>query len=92
VEHIVRLVNLLFMDYARDVNWDLTLEKEILKKQNVKLRFAALNNCKIVGDWYTKKGYKYQKYKKAIEYIRKNGYPDFIKLDDKWKGAFGKLN
>jgi hypothetical protein len=42
VEHIVRLVNLLFMDYARDVNWDLTLEKEILKKQNVKLRFAAL--------------------------------------------------
>jgi len=53
---------------------------------------SDLNTCKTIGDWYAKKGYKYQKYRQAIEFIRKNGYTDFIKLANNWKGAFGKLN
>jgi adenosine deaminase len=53
---------------------------------------ADIDDCKIIGDWFAKKGYKYQKYKQAIEFIRENGYSDFIEIADKWKGTFGKLN
>jgi hypothetical protein len=48
--------------------------------------------CKIIHNFYSKNGYKYKKYKQAIEFIRKNGYSRFIKLADKWKGAYGKLD
>jgi adenosine deaminase len=53
---------------------------------------SNLDNCKTIGDWYAKNGYKYKKYKQAIEFIKKNGYPDFIKFASKWNGAYGKLN
>jgi len=53
---------------------------------------SNLDNCKTIGDLYGKKGYKYKKYKQAIEFIKENGYPDFIKLANNWNGAFGKLN
>lgn len=53
---------------------------------------SNLDNCKIIGDWYSKNGYKYKKYKQAIEFIKKNGYPYFIKLASKWNGAYGKLD
>lgn len=42
--------------------------------------------------WYAHKSYKYKKYKQAIEFIRKEGYSKFIKLADKWNGAYGKLD
>jgi len=48
-------------------------------------------SCKIIQGLYNKKGYKYTKYKQAIEFIRKNGYYKFVKIADKWKGAYGKL-
>lgn len=53
---------------------------------------SDLNSCKIIGDWHSKKGYKYKKYKQAIEFIKGEGYPTFIRLADKWNGAYGKLN
>jgi hypothetical protein len=40
---------------------------------------------------YSKNGYKYKKYKEAIEFIKQNGYEDFIHLADNWNGAYGKL-
>ena len=52
---------------------------------------AKLDSCKIIGDLYSKNGYKYKKYKEAIEFIKQNGYEDFIQLADKWNGAYGKL-
>ena len=52
---------------------------------------AKLENCTIIGDLYSKNGYKYKKYKESIEFIKQNGYKDFIQLADKWNGAFGKL-
>lgn len=48
--------------------------------------------CKIIHSFYDKNGYKYKKYKQAIEFIRKNGYSKFIKLVNDWKGAYGKLD
>ena len=49
-------------------------------------------SCNIIGGWFSKNGYKYKKYKQALEFIRKNGYSEFFKLADKWKNAYGKLD
>ncbi len=51
---------------------------------------SKLESCNIIGSWYAKNGYKYKKYKQAIEFIKKNGYSKFIKLANKWKNAYGK--
>lgn len=53
---------------------------------------SDLDSCQILNSWYDKKAHKYKKYKQANEFIRKNGYSKFIKLADKWKNAFGKLD
>jgi hypothetical protein len=50
-----------------------------------------LESCKIVGEWYSKNGYKYKKYKEAIYFIKTHGYKKFLKLADKWKGAYGRI-
>ena len=49
----------------------------------------SFDSCAIIGNWYGKNGYKYKKYKQSIEFIRKNGYPAFVKLADNWKNAYG---
>ena len=46
---------------------------------------------KIIQDFHCKSGFKYKKYKESLEFIRKNGYSKFLKLTNKWKGAYGKL-
>jgi hypothetical protein len=48
--------------------------------------------CKILDEFYRKSGYKYKKYKQAIEIIRENGYAKFIKIADNWKNAYGKYD
>ncbi|MDD4897758.1 MAG: hypothetical protein PHY70_00015 [Methanocellales archaeon] len=48
-------------------------------------------SCRMIQDFYNKKGYKYKKYRQSIEFIRKNGYDDFIKIADSWKGPYGKF-
>ncbi|MFH1150103.1 MAG: DUF3795 domain-containing protein [Actinomycetota bacterium] len=50
-----------------------------------------LDTCTVLGGLYAKKGYKYGKYRQAIEFIRDHGYPEFIRLADRWKNAYGKL-
>ena len=47
--------------------------------------------CEIVGTFWSKKGWKYQQYRKQLEFIRKNGYEKFLKRADQWKGPRGKL-
>ncbi len=44
----------------------------------------------ILNNFYSKNGYKYGKYKQAIDFIRKNGYDVFIEIADKWSNAYGK--
>ena len=48
-------------------------------------------SCKVIQDFYSKKGYKYKKYQQSIEFIRENGYPKFISIASAWKGPYGKL-
>lgn len=50
------------------------------------------SGCKIIHSFHDKSGYKYKKYKQSMEFIRKNGYQKFIKLANKWKGPYGKLD
>jgi len=48
-------------------------------------------SCEIIQSLYNKNGYKYKKYKQSIDFIRENGYIEFLKIADKWKGPYGKL-
>lgn len=47
--------------------------------------------CKRIHAFYSKKGFKYKKYKQSVEFISKNGYHQFIKRANGWNDAFGKL-
>lgn len=48
--------------------------------------------CNILIEFWGKKGWKYQQYRKQLEFIRVSGYDEFIKRADAWKRACGKLN
>lgn len=52
---------------------------------------SKLTGCKTIGDMYAHNGYKYKKYKQSIEFIKENGYSEFIRHANKWNGAYGKL-
>ena len=47
--------------------------------------------CEILKEYWSKRGWKYKQVRKALEFIRKNGYDEFLKIADKWKGPYGKL-
>jgi hypothetical protein len=48
-------------------------------------------DCTVIQSFYTKEGYKYRKYRQAMEFIRENGYDSLIMIADKWKGPYGKF-
>jgi hypothetical protein len=47
--------------------------------------------CEILTEFWGKKGWKYKQYRKQLEFIRQNGYEEFLKRADNWKGPRGKL-
>ena len=49
------------------------------------------SSCKIIFRFQDKSGVKYKKYKQAVEFIRKNGYAEFLQKANNWKGPYGKL-
>jgi len=48
------------------------------------------DSCEIIQGFYAKNGYKYKKYKEALDFIKANGYDKFIKIADGWKVQYGK--
>jgi hypothetical protein len=48
-------------------------------------------HCQILTAFWGKNGWKYQQYKKQLEFIKTNGYDAFLKCAEKWKRAHGKL-
>jgi hypothetical protein len=52
---------------------------------------SELESCNIIGNFYSKSGYKNSKYKQVVEFIKLNDYSKFIKIADRWKCAYGKL-
>jgi len=47
-------------------------------------------SCEILKGFYSKKGYKYKKYRQALEFIRENGYAKFLEIADTWRGPYGR--
>ena len=48
------------------------------------------DRCEIIQSFFNHPGYKYGKYKQALEYIRVHGYSAFLKAAEYWKNAYGK--
>jgi hypothetical protein len=49
-------------------------------------------HCETLQEFYGKNGYKYKKYKEAVDFIRQNGYDAFIAIADTWKRQCGKYS
>lgn len=48
--------------------------------------------CRIIQVFFAKNGYKYEKYRESLEFIRKHGYPAFLEAARSWKRAYGRLD
>ena len=49
------------------------------------------DRCEIVQSFLNQPGYKYGKYKQALEYIiRAHGHAAFLRAAEHWKNAYGK--
>ena len=49
-----------------------------------------LESCTTIQAFLNHKGYKYRKYKEAIDFIVANGYDKFLAIADNWKNQYGK--
>jgi hypothetical protein len=47
--------------------------------------------CEILRGFWSKNGWKYKQYRKQLEFIKQDGYEEFLKRADEWKGPRGKL-
>ncbi len=47
--------------------------------------------CEILGEFWSKRGWKYNQYRKQLEFIRHKGYEEFLKRANKWSGPYAKL-
>jgi hypothetical protein len=50
------------------------------------------DSCVILQSFFAKKGYKYGRYREALEYIRRHGYEAFLANADGWRGPYGRLS
>ena len=64
----------------------------IKRRYNTCADCHEIDSCEIINEFHGKNGYKYKKYKQAIEYIKDNGYAEFLRIADRWNGAYGKYN
>lgn len=62
----------------------------IKKGYNTCADCSDMPTCQTINEFYDKKGYKYNKYKQAIEFIKQNGYGELIKIADTWTNAYGR--
>lgn len=53
---------------------------------------AEYASCETIQRFVQHPGYKYSKYKKALEYIRAHGYQAFLTVAQNWKNAYGKYD
>ncbi|MFH1851802.1 MAG: DUF3795 domain-containing protein [Candidatus Neomarinimicrobiota bacterium] len=47
-------------------------------------------SCAALNSFLGKNGYKYQKYRQALEFIRTNGYAEFLAIADGWTRQYGR--
>ena len=51
---------------------------------------AEYESCETVQAFLNHPGYKYSKYKQALEFISAHDYAAFMKAAENWKNAYGK--
>lgn len=47
--------------------------------------------CEVIQTFIQYPGYKYAKYKQALEFIRTHDYATFLQVTESWKNAYGKF-
>jgi hypothetical protein len=47
--------------------------------------------CPILLEFWSKNGQKYLQYRRQLEFIKQNGYGEFLKRAENWSGPRGKL-
>ena len=62
----------------------------VTRKHSTCAGCADFGDCPTLGGFYAKSGYKYGKYRQALEYIRTKGYVAFLTVAVKWTGAYGR--
>lgn len=83
------------LGYAKGVR-DLSKAKCAIKVCCMQQMYASCadcesyDSCDIIQAFYAKNGYKYKKYKEALDYIKINGYEAFLRVADRWKMQYGK--
>lgn len=48
------------------------------------------DSCAVLREFHGKKGYKYRKYAEALDFIRANGYEEFLAIADGWSRQYGR--
>jgi hypothetical protein len=51
---------------------------------------AEYDSCGVIQGFYAKNGYKYAKYRQAIEFIRAHGYAEFLEIANRWTRQYGR--
>ena len=51
--------------------------------------FAA---CETINSFHGKSGYKYKKYRQALQFIAEHGYRAFLKIANGWKNQYGRYD
>ncbi len=49
-------------------------------------------HCETIQEFHNKNGYKYKKYKEAIDFIIQNKYEKFVKIANQWSMQYGKFD
>ncbi|NQT60518.1 MAG: DUF3795 domain-containing protein [Bacteroidetes bacterium] len=78
-------------------------KKRDIAKAKCKIKVCCINNdfvscadcpryenCSIIQEFQTRKGYKYKKYKEALSFIRENGDEQFLQITETWNKQYGK--
>lgn len=52
---------------------------------------AEFHSCENIKTKFGKEKYNFRKCKQCLEFIRENGYSEFIEVAKNWKGPYGKI-
>ncbi|MBN2008694.1 DUF3795 domain-containing protein [candidate division KSB1 bacterium] len=47
------------------------------------------DSCEIINNFHSHNGYKYKKYREAIDFIRAHSYDEFLEIASQWKRQYG---
>lgn len=81
-----------YLDGSRDLGRAKCKIKKccLTKEHNTCADCKEYAGCEIVQAFIQHPGYKYTKYKQALEFIRAHDYAAFLQVTESWKSAYGK--